>query len=89
MALDFVTLVEESIVDGNDNRCLLALPDELVRLLANGIVLQEEKELTCSVMLAVVFRLLVFCSHDADFFVRCFDLNLTEIDKIPISKNVR
>lgn len=29
MALDFVTFVEESIVDGNDMRCFVALLDEL------------------------------------------------------------
>jgi hypothetical protein len=37
IAFDIVTLVDESIVDGNDSRCLLLLLDEL-RLLAKGMV---------------------------------------------------
>jgi hypothetical protein len=37
MALNFVTFVEESIVEGSDMRCLLSLLDEL-RLLASGIM---------------------------------------------------
>lgn len=43
MALDFVTLVDESIVDGNDMRCLLALVDEL-RLLVSGIVVAVDND---------------------------------------------
>jgi hypothetical protein len=37
IAFDIVTLVDESIVDGNDSRCLLLLQDEL-RLLAKDMV---------------------------------------------------
>lgn len=61
MALDFVTLVDESIVDGNDMRCLLALLDEL-RLLANGIVVNTLRDF------ALCFRRL---PRRNGIFVRC------------------
>ena len=60
IALDFVTLVDESIVDGNDSRCLLPLLE--LRLLANGMVHAIE-------LLYYFFFLL---SSSLSIFVACF-----------------